>query len=60
MVKYGEYRTKNKNDKKQVAKKDMLNKECRDGRICKMSNKRNKIDKEQMVEKYTLRERFSL
>lgn len=60
MVKYGEYRTKNNNNKEQAAKKDMLNKECSDGRIWKMSNKRNKIDKEQIVEKDTLRERFSL
>lgn len=38
----------------------MLNKECRNDRIWKMSNKRNKIDKKQVVEKDTLRERFSL
>lgn len=38
----------------------MLNKEYRDGRIRKMSNERNKIDKEQVVEKDTLREGFTL
>lgn len=38
----------------------MLNKEYRDGRIWKMSNERNKIDKEQVVEKDTLREGFTL
>lgn len=58
-MKYGEYRTKNNTDKEQAAK-DTLNKECRGGRIWKMSNKRNKIDKEQVVKKDTLRERFSL